>query len=309
VADAAGALVGVRHGKHRYFVLNGRKSVEGSSAFFLSAFTLSMGVLHYQGEFDRWTIFLISWILALLTMMIEALADRGFDNLTIPLAASFFLMMLVRLDHAELVWRGVVLTLLMLSLWAAYRFTTLTGGALLGAVLLGYGCFAFGGVLMLMPVFLLFLAHLWVTWKFDLLKRVSHGEYSLLGLAVPVCTWIVVLELNWCMENTCVAGVWLTVATHWALVHLATRVMCGNVGGLWKPLMRGAVMLTLAAIVMLFHDMHFHKVGIALYFLSLSLVVRVLDFLQQRSGKTLESVAVRGLCSSALSLWAMRVIV
>ena len=89
LADAAGALVGVRYGVRQYQARTGIKTVEGSSAFFVTAFAVVASVNYFFGGQALVSSLLMAFILASLTMMVEAVADRGFDNLTIPVAGYF----------------------------------------------------------------------------------------------------------------------------------------------------------------------------------------------------------------------------
>ena len=94
LADAAAALVGTRHGAHRFGGPGREKSLEGSAAFFLAALPCAYVPLRLWPEGGwAWTL-LLSLDLALLLTLVEALSGNGLDNLTVPLAACLILRML-----------------------------------------------------------------------------------------------------------------------------------------------------------------------------------------------------------------------
>lgn len=86
VADTGAALVGQQAGQARYPVMDGERSVEGSIAFFVLAFgiTLSGGALAGTGWPD---VLLVALVVASLTTAAEAISVRGSDNLAVPYAA------------------------------------------------------------------------------------------------------------------------------------------------------------------------------------------------------------------------------
>jgi len=139
LADAVAALIGVRFGRTRYTTAEGHKSAEGSLAFFGAAFLsvlLSLRLLgHHTAPAEM---LLISLILALLMMLVEAVAWRGLDNLLVPVAGFWLLDRLLTMAPAELLAQ-LALTLglsLFVLLWR--RYANLQDTALLGAALVGY---------------------------------------------------------------------------------------------------------------------------------------------------------------------------
>lgn len=87
VADAAAALVGTRHGAHRFGRPGREKSLEGSVAFFLGALPCAYVPLCLWPEDGGTWRLLLSFDLASLLTLVEALSGNGLDNLTVPLAA------------------------------------------------------------------------------------------------------------------------------------------------------------------------------------------------------------------------------
>jgi phytol kinase len=96
VADAAGAVVGMRYGVSRY--LGGAKSLEGSAAVAGCAFVCTYVPLRAWGGLGVRESILIAETLALAVMLIEAGAWRGLDNLFVPIGAALILRALLPLD-------------------------------------------------------------------------------------------------------------------------------------------------------------------------------------------------------------------
>lgn len=165
VADAAGALVGTRYGVKTFASLSGWKSAEGCLTFFISAFLGAHIPLLLMTDTGRAESLLIACILALVVMMFEAISTRGLDNLIVPLAAALLLERFIDLDIAALAWRLVGAAGLFGLVFCLRRGSSLDGGALLGAVLFGYGCWALGGWRFVIPPMILFGEHLWITRK------------------------------------------------------------------------------------------------------------------------------------------------
>ena len=84
LADPAAALVGLRHGRHRYRVAGAAKSLEGSAAFFAIAFACT--AIPFLGTGRRLPPLVALTSFALTVTLVEALGPRGFDNLLIPTA-------------------------------------------------------------------------------------------------------------------------------------------------------------------------------------------------------------------------------
>jgi len=85
LADAAAAVVGRRYGLCHYASPGGCKSVEGSLAFATVAFASTHLTLLLLGGAGRVECVLIALIVALVTMMAEALVTGGWDNLVLPI--------------------------------------------------------------------------------------------------------------------------------------------------------------------------------------------------------------------------------
>src|SRR5690606_22351320 len=107
-ADAAGALVGRRWGKHHYETLEGRKSIEGSVAVGVAGALCAWVPLTLAGV-PVTTAVLIALVMGLFGMILEAIAWRGLDNMFLPLAAFAQVSIYLGLGDAQLLARLGVL--------------------------------------------------------------------------------------------------------------------------------------------------------------------------------------------------------
>ena len=86
ISDPVAALVGKRWPIGPYKIIHDTKSLAGSTAFFLSAVGISCIFLFSTRE-SHFEIILIALCVSLVTTLAEAVSQRGFDNLFIPLSA------------------------------------------------------------------------------------------------------------------------------------------------------------------------------------------------------------------------------
>lgn len=86
-ADAIAAVVGIRYGTHPYAFGSARKSLEGSLAFFATAFVCVYVPLVLLTPDAASTCTGIALTVAAVATVCEAVAGRGLDNLLVPLAA------------------------------------------------------------------------------------------------------------------------------------------------------------------------------------------------------------------------------
>jgi phytol kinase len=154
-ADAVAALIGVRYGKLKYQATAGRKSLEGSSAFFLAAFFSAHVPLLLSSDLGRAETLLIGITFGLLLTMVEAVAWSGLDNLFIPLIGYLLLKVFVGLDANALCERLAVTAFLAFVAWLA-RGRFWNDAALILVVLVGYVCANLGGTPWLLIGLLMF---------------------------------------------------------------------------------------------------------------------------------------------------------
>lgn len=84
LSDAVAALVGKKFGRHKYAVLEGYRSIEGSLAFLLITMMLNFLGLCILSDFTALDILYISIVVGLFTTTIEGSCILGLDNLLIP---------------------------------------------------------------------------------------------------------------------------------------------------------------------------------------------------------------------------------
>ena len=159
LADAVAALIGITYGKVRYVTSDGLKSAEGSIAFFAIAFLSVHIPLLLFTNVGRTETLLIAVILGVLSMLLEAIAWRGLDNLLIPLGAFGFLNLYLDATPRALLLRlGASFVLLVFAL-AWRRRSSLDDSALMAAAMFGYGAWMLGGTEWLVAPAVLFLVH------------------------------------------------------------------------------------------------------------------------------------------------------
>jgi len=91
LADAAAALTGTAYGTKFMRVEEGRKSIEGSVAFFAITLLISMVCLMLMTSFAPLNIIILSLMVAGFGTLVEAASWRGFDNLFLPVGLLIFL--------------------------------------------------------------------------------------------------------------------------------------------------------------------------------------------------------------------------
>jgi len=94
VCDSLAALLGKAYGRHRYLVTSERRSLEGSAVFLISAFVGIHLALLLLTNIERGACVLVALELALLVTSLEAISAGGSDNLTVPIATYYLLVML-----------------------------------------------------------------------------------------------------------------------------------------------------------------------------------------------------------------------
>lgn len=230
IADAAGALAGTSWGKHRYVCGEGLKSVEGSAAFLITSFLCVALPLALSGRTDWPHAVWIGLILAILTMMAEGVSDRGFDNLVIPVGACLVLTRLLPLEIAPLVTRWLVASSLLAFVLTASRWSTLNGGALLGATLLGYGCAILADARFVLPLLGLFACHLGTTHRHQLKDHLGHRLDAVLSPAIAILPWVLAVLLKWLDSNRGLAGACFAIAVQISILDASTRWWLGRKG-------------------------------------------------------------------------------
>lgn len=184
LADAAAALIGVRYGHNRYRAADGRKSLEGSAAFFAVAAICAWVPLHLGTGMEPPAVALSALLIGLLVMLIEAASWRGLDNLFTPLLTFALISVFRDLAIEALQVRLVVLALVAAGAFALRQRTRLDTGALLGTVLFVYVCWALGGWSWVAAPAILLAVHAGM-WPRDRQTRPRHDARAVFSLSVP----------------------------------------------------------------------------------------------------------------------------
>ncbi|MES2658216.1 MAG: hypothetical protein V4689_06335 [Verrucomicrobiota bacterium] len=224
IADAAGALVGTRWGKLRYGSGDGFKTVEGSIFFWFTAFLCGFLPLLLGGRVDAMHALWIGLILGILAMMAEGISDRGFDNLVLPVGCFFILEKLLPLEMPGLIGRFVVLALLLALVLTGSRWSTLSGGALLGSVLLGYGCAVLADWRFALPPVAVFVCHVVTTRKHCLTRKFDHRLDAVLSHTIACLPWVIATEFGRVPISVALAGVSFAMGAQLSILDTATRM-------------------------------------------------------------------------------------
>lgn len=163
VADTFAALVGAEYGKTHFRAWKGRKSVEGSAAFFIAAFFCVHVPVLLLTETPRLESLLIAVDLALMVMMAEAAAWWGLDNIIIPLLSFALLKMFLPMSATQLAEHLAFLLTLSLFIRFWRNRTTLADDALFGVSLWGYVVWALADRYWFVPPFLLLVTYSTIT--------------------------------------------------------------------------------------------------------------------------------------------------
>jgi phytol kinase len=188
LADAVSALIGVRYGQVRY--TGSDKSLEGSVAFFITAFFSVHVPLLLFGSAGRVETLLISLILAFLVMLLEGCAWRGLDNLFIPIGGFFLLRSYLDLDAAALIPRLVVILGAVLLVLVRRARTTLDDSALLAGVFIGYVTWALAGREWLVPPVIVFLVYTLLSPRTAENSKRVHDPHALLSVCAAGLAWL-----------------------------------------------------------------------------------------------------------------------
>ena len=252
LADAVAALIGVYYGQLRYTTLEGRKSVEGSLAFFIVTFLCVHVALLLFSDVGRAESLLIGLLMGVIVMMFEAVAWRGLDNLFIPVGSFVLLESYLDASVPALVLRLVVILLLGLALLLSRHRNTLDDSTTLGAVLVAYGAWAVGGLYWLLvpaSVFILSTA-LALRQKIDDQQQI-HTVYALLGVTAPGLVWLVL------DRNQDSIALFFAYAMAWVAHHTMLAVSRAHYGrprlapvALLPAILQGLVLLLLPFLLM-----------------------------------------------------------
>ncbi len=190
LADSASALAGSKHGKKIYQTVGASKSLEGSAAFFITAFFCAAIPLYlFSPEPLCHTIF-ISINVALFTMAVEGASGHGLDNLLIPIGAFLLMDYYMELSENDMILRSIAMLVLLSVLLLTHKKHTLNGGAILTALLFSFAAFTLGGIPCLLAAILMFLRHILVQLRLTREQIQTHSMDVILAISLPSLMWL-----------------------------------------------------------------------------------------------------------------------
>jgi phytol kinase len=145
VADAAAAVLGSAYGRLTYDVERDRRSLEGSTVFFVATFLIVHLSLLLLTDIDRTLSVLAALQIALIVTLFEAISIEGNDNLLVPLATYFLLFKLTQ-QMPETLQLQLVAQLVIISIIGvmAWRIPFVTGSGAAALTLFVYGAYSLG---------------------------------------------------------------------------------------------------------------------------------------------------------------------
>ena len=188
LADATGAIIGMRYGQHQY--VGASKSLEGSVAFFVVAWFCINVPLVLWTDVHRVNALLIASTLAMLVMLLEGSAWRGLDNLFIPIGGFFVLRIWLDLDTSALLARFVTTGMLVAAVLLFRGTTTLQDDALLAGAFLCYVTWALAGWHWLVPPAIAFVGYAWMSPKTPENSRRIHDVPAVFAVWAVALVWL-----------------------------------------------------------------------------------------------------------------------
>lgn len=217
IADAFAALVGSRYGRMRYDTMEGdRKSAEGSIAFFLIAFFATHVPLLMFTTVGRAESLLIGLTFGFLVMLLEAVSWRGLDNLFIPVGGFFLLQSYMPMPARALSLVLVMTVAMFVVVIALRRRRTLSDGAALAAVLIGYLTWTIGGWRWIVPPLVFFLSYTALWPRVELVRSRPHRLSAVLAVPGSALLWLALA--NRLGETTAYYAYTLTLAANLGFV-------------------------------------------------------------------------------------------
>jgi phytol kinase len=120
VSDAAAALIGTEYGRRRYGSAGREKSIEGTAAFFVVTWIVTVSIfIEHQGV-PRQNVIWLATAISAMAAVIEADSWRGLDNLFVPLGVYCILIGWYNAEPHELEFISLVwVAALIAARWAA----------------------------------------------------------------------------------------------------------------------------------------------------------------------------------------------
>ena len=187
-SDSTAALIGKFYGKFKYTAIEGKKSIEGSAIFFITTYLFTSTILNLFTEMNVENIILISSLLGLVQMTLEAISWRGLDNLFIPLMSFFMLKIFIGESTFVLFLNFIVSVVLFIGVLIGKKRRTLASDGLLATFFYAYITFFLGGIIwLLIPTVVYLIYPFIITEKTN--KKIHHANI-LLVIGLPALFWM-----------------------------------------------------------------------------------------------------------------------
>lgn len=228
LADTVGAIAGTKFGKRIYLTASGKKSVEGSLAFFIVAFVCTSVPLLIFTDYTILQIVLVASTVGLFITAVEGISGMGMDNLLIPIGSYFLLDYYTNVPEQSL-WIRVIsmVTIMLLLIWTRHKHS-LNGGAVLTAALLCFVALMLGGVFCFVACMVIFTRHLIAISKIPVEQKHKHSIDTVLAISVPAMTWLTLGKNSLIEENMSKVFFILSLAITIAFLHAGTQKFLTN---------------------------------------------------------------------------------
>lgn len=190
-ADAMGAVVGKRWGRHRYEVVPGHyRSIEGSSAFFVVALACIVVPLAIGLGVDPARAIAVGLLVSALATAFESVSVHGLDNLLVPFGTLLFLDRFLPMAWTELALQALLIVAIVGIAIALQWRRPATGGSGAAFVLSIYTVLLLGGWAWVPPLAGLVLTFVAYERLTPVPNKMAKTRYEMgtavIGLTVPV---------------------------------------------------------------------------------------------------------------------------
>lgn len=216
LSDAAAAIVGVHYGRHTYRVEQSMKSWQGTAAFTVVTFVLSMSLLAWLTDLPSTHVVIIAAVLAWLGALIEAVSWYGVDNIVVPVGLYLLLDRLLAAEPAMLIpILFMLLGLTGLGIVTA-RKVRLNVHALLAGIILAFCFWIIGGLPWLCPLLIVFFTHVVMAkWHPE---SESFDIRAILSLMLTALPWLLLYRVY--RNDSGYYLLLLSLAVHWQINFL-----------------------------------------------------------------------------------------
>ncbi len=242
-ADTVGALVGTKLGNRIYTTAAGKKSLEGSLAFFVAAFACTFIPLAIYTNYEPHHISCIALTIALLMTAVEGISGMGMDNILIPIGSYFLIDYYTEMSTQSL-WIRVIcmLSLLLLMLWTCKKHI-MNGGAILTGAIFCFTAFMLGSWLCFCACMILFVRHMMTIHKIPEEQKHTLSIDTILAISAPALVWLTLSKQSLIEKNIGETFFILSLAITIALLHAGTEKFLSHGGSLSiRCILKSAVM-------------------------------------------------------------------